>query len=82
MKNVDVNEAKRLMQDYLKAHPGPNFASEIAEALGLELDITFETINNLLAEGRIKKAKNQDINPKNQVQQKNSINQFGLTILS
>ena len=46
-----------MIEDYLKAHPGPSFASEIADALGLDFDITFKTINKLLEEGRIKKAK-------------------------
>jgi DNA-binding MarR family transcriptional regulator len=41
----------------VKQHPAPNFASEIADALGLEFGITFKTINKLLQEGRIKKAK-------------------------
>ena len=57
MKNSHLSEAERMIEDYLEAHPGPNFASEIAFALGLELDITFKTINKLLEEGRIKKAK-------------------------
>jgi Arc/MetJ-type ribon-helix-helix transcriptional regulator len=54
---VKPEEAEHMIEDYLAQHPGPSFASEIADALGLEFDITFKTINRLLEEGRIKKAK-------------------------
>ena len=47
----------RMIEDYLKMHPGPNFASEIADALRLEFDVTFETIHKFLEEGHIKKVK-------------------------
>ena len=57
VKNVDAQEAERMIQDYLKEHPGPNFASEIANALGLDFSITFKAINKLLEEGQVKKAK-------------------------
>jgi Arc/MetJ-type ribon-helix-helix transcriptional regulator len=57
VKKVEPKEAECMITDYLKAHPGQNFASEIADALGLEFDVTFKTISKLLAEGRIKKAK-------------------------
>jgi DNA-binding MarR family transcriptional regulator len=46
-----------MFEQYLAAHPGPNFASEIAFTLGLELETTFNAINELLEEGIIKKAK-------------------------
>ncbi|MGD6806724.1 MAG: ribbon-helix-helix domain-containing protein [Candidatus Bathyarchaeia archaeon] len=57
VKDVTEQEAERMIEKYLKTHPGPNFASEVADALGLEYDITFKTIHKLLEEGRIKKAK-------------------------
>ena len=57
VKEAEPCEAERMIEEYLKTHPGANFASEIADALGLEFDITFKTINKLLEEGRIKKAK-------------------------
>jgi Arc/MetJ-type ribon-helix-helix transcriptional regulator len=57
VRKVAPKEAERMIEDYLKEHPGANFASEIADDLGLEFDVTFKTISKLLAEGRIKKAK-------------------------
>ena len=57
VKKMEAPVAERMIEDYLKEHPGPNFASEIADALGLEFSITFKTIHKLLEEGRIKKAK-------------------------
>jgi Arc/MetJ-type ribon-helix-helix transcriptional regulator len=57
VKDVTAQEAEHMIEEYLKAHPGPSFASEIADTLGLEYDITFKTIHKLLEEGHIKKAK-------------------------
>ena len=57
VKDVTAKEAESMIEDYLKVHPGPSFASEIADALGLDFDITFKIINRLLQEGRIRKAK-------------------------
>lgn len=57
VKKVEAQVAKRMIEGYLKEHSGPNFASEIADALGLEFGATFKTIHELLEEGRIKKAK-------------------------
>jgi Arc/MetJ-type ribon-helix-helix transcriptional regulator len=54
---VETPVAERMIEDYLKEHPGPNFASEIADATGLEFSITFKTIHKLLEKGRIKKTK-------------------------
>jgi len=57
VKKVEDHDAERMIEDYLKEHPGPNFASEIADALGLDFGVTFKAINTLLEEGNIKKAK-------------------------
>jgi Arc/MetJ-type ribon-helix-helix transcriptional regulator len=57
VKPVGDQEAERMIEEYLIAHPGPSFASEIADNLGLEFGITFRTVNKLLQEGKIKKAK-------------------------
>jgi len=57
VKKTEAHDAERMIKDYLKEHPGPNFASEIADALGLDFDVTFKAINKLLEEGHIKKAK-------------------------
>jgi DNA-binding MarR family transcriptional regulator len=46
-----------MIEEYLTQHPGPSFASEIADALGLEYDVTFKTIHKLLEEGCVRKAK-------------------------
>jgi len=57
VRNVDLRKAEKMIEDYLVKHPGPSFASEIADALGLEYSLTFKTIRKLLEEGRIRKAK-------------------------
>jgi Arc/MetJ-type ribon-helix-helix transcriptional regulator len=57
VQEVDTRKAERMIEDYLSKHPGPSFASEIADALGLEYGVTFKTIHKLLEEGRIRKTK-------------------------
>jgi hypothetical protein len=59
VKDVTPSEAERMIMEYLKGHPGPHFASDLATLLGLELKLTFLTIDRLLEEGRIKKSKRQ-----------------------
>jgi DNA-binding MarR family transcriptional regulator len=57
VKDVTLAEAEGMIETYLREQPGPNFASEIADALELDYHITFKAIDRLLKEGRIKKAK-------------------------
>jgi len=57
VRDVDLRRAERMIEDYLVKHPGPSFASEIADALGLDYGVTFKTVHKLLEEGRVKKAK-------------------------
>lgn len=57
VQNVDLQKAEKMIEEYLAKHPGPRFASEIADALGLEYDVTFRAIHKLLEEGHIRKAK-------------------------
>jgi Arc/MetJ-type ribon-helix-helix transcriptional regulator len=57
VREADSFKAESMIEDYLSKHPGPSFASEIADALGLEYSVAFKTIHKLLEEGRIRKAK-------------------------
>ena len=57
MKKIEADNAERMIEEYLKGHPGPNYSSEIADAQGLGYYITFKTVSKLLKEGRIKRAK-------------------------
>ena len=56
VKRMQAIDVERAIDDYLTQHPGSNWASEVADALGLNLSVTFEAIDKLLKEGRIKKA--------------------------
>ena len=47
------------IETYLRENPCPSFSSEIADALGLGYIVSFEAVNELLKQGRIKKAKKQ-----------------------
>ena len=57
VQDVDLRKAERMIEDHLIKHPGPSFASEIADALGLEYGVTLKIIQKLLEECRIRKAK-------------------------
>jgi len=54
---IDSRKAEKMIEDYLVKRPGPSFASEIADALGLDYSLTFKIVHKLLEERRIKKAK-------------------------
>jgi len=56
VRNVDARKAERMIEEYLVKHPGPSFASEIADALGLDYSLAFKTIHKLMEEGRVRKA--------------------------
>jgi Arc/MetJ-type ribon-helix-helix transcriptional regulator len=57
VQQVDTATAEKMIEDYLTEHPGPSFASEIADALGLEYSVTFRIVHKFLEEGRLKRAK-------------------------
>lgn len=48
-------DTEKLIDRYLAKHPGSHFASEIAEALGLDFRSTLEAVKRMIASGRMKK---------------------------
>lgn len=59
VKDVSLQEAKRMILSYLKKNPGSHFASEMADELGIEYGIAFKAVNQLLESGKMKKGKGQ-----------------------
>lgn len=59
MSNLKSPDVECMVQEYLRQHPGPNWAGDIADALNLDYKTTLKAISKLLEEGRIKKAKKQ-----------------------
>lgn len=57
VQKVDDAAAERMIEDYVSAHPGPSYVSEIADALGLEYSVAFRVVHKLLEEGRAERAK-------------------------
>ncbi len=57
VREMDDAAAEQMIEDYLSAHPGSSFASEIADALGLEYSVAFRVVHKLLDEGRVEKGK-------------------------
>lgn len=57
IKDVSVQEAKRMILAYLKKNPDSHFASEIADELGIDYGVAFKAVNVLLESGKIKRSK-------------------------
>ena len=47
-RTVPREEAKRVILDYLNSNPGAHYPSDIANSLGLDLDVVFEVTQSLL----------------------------------
>src|SRR3989304_4916845 len=47
-RTVPREEAKRVILDYLNSNPGAHYPSDIANSLGLDLDVVFEITQSLL----------------------------------
>jgi len=54
--NLSTKEIERQVDNYLAKNPGPHFASEIAEGLGLDFRTTIETVKRMIESGKIRKA--------------------------
>lgn len=52
LREVDEEEAIRLMDEYLGERPGIHYVSELVEELGLEPRIAFAAAQRLVDEGR------------------------------
>lgn len=48
--DVSPRDAARLVTEYLEKNPGSHYPSDIANALGLDLELVFEVTNRLLRE--------------------------------
>ncbi|MFQ5538727.1 MAG: hypothetical protein ACE5GJ_14925 [Gemmatimonadota bacterium] len=52
IRDVSREEALRLIDDYLRTHPGIHYVSELVEELGLEPRTVFAAAQKLIDEGR------------------------------
>jgi len=52
LRDVTVEEAERLIDRYMRKHPGTCYVSDIAEELGIELKVAFEAAQRLIDRGR------------------------------
>jgi Arc/MetJ-type ribon-helix-helix transcriptional regulator len=57
VRDIPRKDIEALIERYLTKHPGPHFASEIAEALGLDFRSALETVRRMIEKGRIRKSK-------------------------
>ena len=56
IRETSVQEAKKMIEEYIDQHQGPVYPSDIANHYGLELEPVFEAIKQLKAEGKVKEA--------------------------
>jgi Arc/MetJ-type ribon-helix-helix transcriptional regulator len=56
MKETSVQQAKKIIEEYLNQHQGLVYPSDIANQYGLELEPVFEGIKQLKTEGKAKEA--------------------------
>lgn len=54
VRDVSVKDATRMIDRYLAKNPGAHYVSELAEELGLELDVAFKAAETLQAKGMVK----------------------------
>jgi len=54
VRDASVEEAGKLIEEYLDQHQGPAYPSDIADHCGLELEPVFEAVKQLKAEGKVK----------------------------
>ncbi len=51
VRDVSDADASRMIDSYLSKNPGAHYVSELAEKLGLELDVAFRAAKKLLEDG-------------------------------
>jgi uncharacterized protein (DUF1778 family) len=52
IRDVSEKEAMRLIDEYLKKHPGVHYTSDLADELGIELGVAFAAAETLIEKGR------------------------------
>jgi len=57
VRTISSKDIEALIDSYLAKHPGPHFASEIAEALGLDFRSTLETVRRMIEKRKIKRSR-------------------------
>ncbi len=57
VRNVSVEEAAKLMDDYISRHPGKHYVSDLSEEFGIELGTAFEASQKLIDSRATKKRK-------------------------
>jgi len=57
VRDLPRKDVEALIDSYLTKHPGPHFASEIAEALGLDFGSALETVRRMIEKGKIRKSR-------------------------
>ena len=57
MREVSVDGAVKLIDEYISKNPGKHYVSEISEALSIELDTAFEATQKLIESGEARKRK-------------------------
>jgi len=59
LRDIPLEQARRMVEEYLRNHPGVVWPDEMAEDLGIDYRIVLSVVRDLLKEGRVKEAKAQ-----------------------
>jgi DNA-binding IclR family transcriptional regulator len=56
IRDLTVDEAARLIDDYISRNAGKHYVSELSEKLGIELGTAFKAAQKLIESGEAKKS--------------------------
>lgn len=54
VRDVSVKDAAKMIDRYLSKNPGAHYVSDLAEELGLELEVAFKAAKTLEAQGAVR----------------------------
>lgn len=57
VRDLSIDEAVKMIDDYISKHPGKHYVSELAEELGIELSTAFKASQKLIDSGEARKRK-------------------------
>ncbi len=58
IKRMSMVEASKAIERYTSKSPGSHYVSDLSEALGIQLGLTFKAVKKLMEEGVVKPRRN------------------------
>lgn len=57
LREVSVDEAAKLIDEFISKNPGKHYVSELSEELGIELATAFKATQKLIGSGKVRRRK-------------------------